>query len=103
MNAASLFDRLVGRYMMVALSFSLFPKIGPLPAPPHLGLTDQQILPVSTARASIAWERLGAAKSRTASIVFNGPQNWPYPPLPPPGSTGIPLGLVALWCSRLSR
>src|SRR6266851_5891685 len=31
MNVASLFDRLVGRYMIVALSFSPFPKIGPIP------------------------------------------------------------------------
>jgi hypothetical protein len=33
MNAASLFDRLVGRYMIVVISFSLFPKIGPIPTP----------------------------------------------------------------------
>ena len=37
MNVASLFDRLVGRYMIVALSFSPFPKIGPIPTPATRG------------------------------------------------------------------
>jgi hypothetical protein len=39
MNATSLFDRLVGRYMIVALSFSPFPKIGPIPTPATPGLS----------------------------------------------------------------
>jgi hypothetical protein len=33
MNVASVFDRLVGRYVVGALSFSLFLKIGPVPTP----------------------------------------------------------------------
>jgi hypothetical protein len=46
---ASVFDRLVGQYMIGALSFSLFLKIGPVPTP-------------GTPRFTAAWPELDASR-----------------------------------------